>query len=153
MSTRKPRRKQRKQPRRETLVVIDAASPVWTTAIAEMVAHFTTLPVEGMPELRYQRGSTTPGRDDLEFQSAVGMDHLGHWDARPNTIVLNDTMGITHPLDAKHKTVCHELMHALALVGDCYGCNPDSCVHGTLSFPGGADIEMLRVRYRKKDRR
>jgi hypothetical protein len=50
-------------------------------------------------------------------------------------------------------TVCHEFMHVLARVPDAYDSNPDSCVYGQLDDPGGADIQMLREHYRKKDRR
>lgn len=47
-------------------------------------------------------------------------------------------------------TVCHEMMHSITNVNDCYGCAANSCVHGYLQMPGPYDFQLITKVYNGK---
>ena len=153
MADKKKKKKRQQQRRRQdrtgSINAIDASSAIWQPYIAEMVEVFNGLPVAAMPDLVYQQGRHTQTLEDLEFVSIPTMEHAGTWGGG-NIITLNDTYGQTLSPEGRRQVVCHEMMHAMAQVGDCYDCNPLSCIYGQLTYPGPADIQMLWDRYRKK---
>jgi hypothetical protein len=154
--------KHKRRERRETLYIQDYTSGRWDDTLPAMVAQLAALLPAGAPKLVYQRRAPTdcgglpaPGKSDriaicsnpTPTPPFAGTTTMG----RHSLITLYDAA--VSEGSYEREVACHELMHALAHVPDAYNTNPDSCVYGHLDHPGGADIQMLREHYRKKDRR
>jgi hypothetical protein len=63
------------------------------------------------------------------------------------TIEIN--MAQPHALTPRdnEQIVCHEMMHAIAHIGDNYGAHAQSCVWGSLTDPGCFDVVKLAERF------
>jgi hypothetical protein len=157
--------KQRKpRQRRETVVVQDFTGPRWAGMVEGVVAQFAAVMPEHAPRLVYQRrealdcaGLPAPGKTPRLAVCTSGVPnppYSGYMTAgaKHDLITLYD-QAFSDDDHYRREVICHEMMHALARVPDNYDTNADSCIYGHLDHPGGADIQMLRERYRKKDRR
>jgi hypothetical protein len=153
----------KKRDRREIVVVQDYSSPLWSGFVGAMMAQFSAILPKSAPRHTYQRkpsldcgGLPSPGKTP---RIAICSSHISNAEQ-----VATTTIGDKHSLITlydqhfgnddryQREVICHELMHALADVGDAYDTNPDSCVFGHLDHPGEADRELLRTRFRKRDR-
>jgi hypothetical protein len=139
------------------LVIRDYTSASWQGVVAQTVQDFNAVMPQGGPELRYERadeGACPQFRTREVAVCLVAADSIAPAVGRVYVadkgaahIVVSDAYRPTSVL------LCHELMHVLTGVGDNYGALPDqSCVHGSLPYPGPFDVDLLGQRYARKHR-
>jgi hypothetical protein len=144
---------------RPVVHVKDYTSVLWNGIIPQVVDDFNAVMPSKGPRLVYERHPTGVCPEDIDTCSGNPGDQYAGlaWTLSPGVgkILVTDTI----PLDPRRQRIvaCHEFMHILTGIKDCYGCREDSCVHGWRETPGPFDIWKLKTvwggKARKKRRR
>ncbi len=134
-----------------TFTVVDRTTPDWEGVVAGVVDAFNdVMPARG-PRLIYQRSDPALCASDITVCLGDTMPYLGlaAVPALGDAEIIITNQSPIDP-DLQEALACHELMHALTGIRDCYGCRPDSCVHGWRRTPGTFDIAYLKKTFGKK---
>lgn len=145
--------KKRKRHRlHESFTVIDRTPPEWDGVVAEMVDKFNAVMPPRGPKILYERGDPAVCADDIGVCVGNTMPYLGIAAITDTPgeaeIILTDQSPITREL--QEAITCHEFMHAISGIRDCYGCQIDSCVHGWRRSPGSFDVKYLKKTFGKR---
>jgi hypothetical protein len=135
----------RRRARRSTIIVADYTSAAWDGVLVRTVADFNAVMPKGGPRLIYQRRASgvCPERVDTcsgDTGEWAGWATIGT--PGESFVMLSDSPLLND--FGKRAVACHEFMHALTSIKDCYGCRVDSCVHGWRETPGAFDVKRLR---------
>jgi hypothetical protein len=142
-ATNKAKTHKRRTKRPRTITVYDHTTAGWEGFVEKSVNDFRAVMPKQGPRLLYQRGSPDVCAADITVCTG---DTAPYWGLARGTrgngnVVLTDVADA--PPGLRQAIVCHEMMHALTGIRDCYGCRPDSCVHGWRSTPGPFDVKKL----------